>query len=98
MLKEYDDMKEEIKNLKTSTVHKRFKSDYKTVLSHCLKCRKNSESKDPRVANTNKAKPMLLSKSAVCDSKKSRFIKQQEASRLLSSLGLKEHFIKNSYI
>ena len=29
---------------------------------------------------------MLLSKFAVCDSKKSKFIKEQEASRLLSSL------------
>ena len=32
---------------------------------------------------------MLLSKCAVCDSKKSTFIKQQEASGLLSSLGIK---------
>ena len=31
---------------------------------------------------------MLLSKSAICDSKKSRFIKKQEASGILSSLGL----------
>ena len=31
---------------------------------------------------------MLLSKCAVCDSEKSKFIKQQEASRLLSSLGI----------
>ena len=32
---------------------------------------------------------MLSSKCAVCDSKKSKFIKEQEASGLLSSLGLK---------
>ena len=32
---------------------------------------------------------MLLSKCAVCDNKKSKFIKQQEASGLLSSLGIK---------
>ena len=32
---------------------------------------------------------MLLSKGAVCDSKKLRFIKEQEASGLLSSLGIK---------
>ena len=31
---------------------------------------------------------MLLSKCAVCDSIKLRFIKEQEASRLLSNLGL----------
>ena len=29
---------------------------------------------------------MILSKGAVCDSKKSRFIKEQEASQLLSNL------------
>ena len=32
---------------------------------------------------------MLLSKRVVCDSKKSEFIKEQEASGLLSSLGIK---------
>ena len=32
---------------------------------------------------------MLLSKCTVCDSKKSKFNKQQEASVLLSSLGMK---------
>ena len=32
---------------------------------------------------------MVLSKCAVSDSKKSRFIKEQEANRLLSSLGIK---------
>ena len=32
---------------------------------------------------------MLLSKCTVCDSKNSKFIKQQEASGLLSSLGIK---------
>ena len=32
---------------------------------------------------------MLLSECAVCDSKKSKFVKQHEASELLSSLGIK---------
>ena len=32
---------------------------------------------------------MILSKSAECDSKKSKFIKEQEANGLLSSLGIK---------
>ena len=32
---------------------------------------------------------MLLLKCEACDSKKSKFIKDQEASRLLSSLGIK---------
>ena len=37
---------------------------------------------------------MLLSKCAVCDSKKSKFIKQQETSRLLRSLGIQTHLSK----
>ena len=32
---------------------------------------------------------MILSKCAICDSKKSRFIKNQEAKELLSNLGIK---------
>ena len=32
---------------------------------------------------------MILSKSAICGTKKSRFIKKQEASEILSDLGLK---------
>ena len=50
------------------------------MLLYCLKCSKNTESKNPKVASTI----MLLSKCAVCDSKKSKFIKQQEASGLNS--------------
>ena len=32
---------------------------------------------------------MILSKCAICGSKKSKFIKKQEAKRILSSLGIK---------
>ena len=32
---------------------------------------------------------MVLSKCAICDSKKSKFVKEQEASGLLSNLGIK---------
>ena len=42
------------------------------MLSYCLKCKKNTESVNPRVSAT-----------------KSKFIKNQEAKGLLSSLGLK---------
>ena len=37
---------------------------------------------------------MFLLKRAVCGSKKSKFIKEQEASGLLSSLGIKTPLIK----
>ena len=43
-------------------------------------CRKNTESKNVKVGKTNKEKVTILSKSGVCDSKKSRLIKEQEAS------------------
>ena len=38
---------------------------------------------------------MLLSKCALCDSKKSKFIKEQEAKGLLSTLGIKTTLNKN---
>ena len=41
---------------------------------------------------------MLLSKCAVCDSKQSKFIKEQKASRLLSSLGIKTPLSKISEV
>ena len=55
------------------------------MLSYCLKCRKNAESRNSKVARTKNGRIMLLLKSAMCDSKKPKFIKQQEASGLLSS-------------
>ena len=54
-----------------------------------MKCRKNTESKNPKAAKTKNGRIMLLSKCTVSDSKKSKFIKEQEASGLLSSLGIK---------
>ena len=48
------------------------------MLSYCLKCRKNTESKNPKAVRTKSGNIILLSNSAVCRSKKSKFIKQQE--------------------
>ena len=57
--------------------------------SYCLKCRKDTENINPRVSNTSNGKTMILSKCAICGSKKSRFIKNQEAKGLLSNLGIR---------
>ena len=57
--------------------------------SYCLKCRKNTENINPRVPKTSNGKTMLLLKCAICDSKKSRFIKNQDAKRLLNNLGIR---------
>ena len=59
------------------------------MLLYCLKCRRNKKNKNPKVAWTKNGRIMLLSKCPVCDSKKSKFIKQQEANGLLSSLRIK---------
>ena len=44
---------------------------------------------DPEVSSTSNGRVMILSKCAICGSKKSRFIKNQEAKGLLSNLGIK---------
>ena len=64
------------------------------MLSYCLKCRKNTERKNPKFVKTKNGRIMLLSKCAECDNKKLKFIKEQEAGRLLSSLGIKTPFSK----
>ena len=59
------------------------------MLSYCLICRKDAESRNPKVGRTKNGRIMLLSKCVVCNSKKSKFIKQQKASGLLRGLGIK---------
>ena len=57
--------------------------------SYYLKCKKKTKNIDPKVWRTSNGKAMILSKCAICGSKKSRFIKNQEAKGLLSNLGIK---------
>ena len=57
--------------------------------SYCLKCRKYSENINPRVSKTSNGRAMLLSKCSMCKSKKSRFIKDQEAKGLLNNLDVR---------
>ena len=54
--------------------------------SYCLKCRKDTENIDPKVSASSRGRVMMC---AICGSKKSRFIKNQEAKGLLSKLGIK---------
>ena len=61
---------------------------YITYITYSLKCKKIN-SKSPKIAQINKENLIILSKSAVCDVKKPRYIKEQEANGLLSSLGIK---------
>ena len=59
------------------------------MLSYCLKYKRNTESIHPKVSQTINGKAIILSTCAICGSKKSKFIKQQEAKGLLSNLGLR---------
>ena len=57
--------------------------------SYCLKGKKNTENINPKISSTSNGRAMILSNCAICGSKKSGFIKNQEAKRLLSKLGIK---------
>ena len=57
--------------------------------SYCLKCRKYTKNIKPQVSSTSNGKIMIISKYAICNSRKSKFIKKQEAKSLLSKLGIK---------
>ena len=46
------------------------------MLSYCLKCKKNTESINPKVSKITNGKAMILSTCAICGSKKSKFIKE----------------------
>ena len=62
--------------------------------SYCLKCKKHTKNINPQVSSTSNGKLMILSKCAICGSKKSKFIKKQEAKGMLSSLGIKTSLSK----
>ena len=59
------------------------------MLSYCFKCRRNTKGINPKVSKTTNGKAIILSTCAICGSKKSKFIKEQEAKGLLSNLGLR---------
>ena len=57
--------------------------------SYCLKCRKGTENINSKLSKTSNGRIMILSKCTICGSKKSRFVKNQEAKGLLSNLGIR---------
>ena len=56
------------------------------MTSYCLKYIKNTKSQNPIVVKTKNGRIMLLSKCATCNSKISKFIKEQQAKGLFSNL------------
>ena len=54
-----------------------------------FKVQENTESIDPKVSATSNGKTMILSKCAICGSKKGKFIKKQKPKGLLSNTGIR---------
>ena len=57
--------------------------------SYCLNCKKYTKNINSQVSSTSNGKLMILSKYAICNGKKSKFINRKEAKGLLSKLGIK---------
>ena len=57
--------------------------------TYCLKCKRNTKNVNSKIWSNSNGKAMILSKCAICSSKKSRYIKNQEAKGLLSNLRIR---------
>ena len=60
-----------------------YTSHYKTC------CKRNTKNIDSKILETKNGRLMLSLKCAICGSKKSRFMKEQEAKEFLSNISLK---------
>ena len=57
--------------------------------TYCLKCKKKTSNRDPKMVKTKNNILLMQSKCSICKTKKSRFVKEQYAKGLLSNLGIK---------
>ena len=57
--------------------------------TYCVKRKKDTEKIDPKTFRTKDNRLIMQSKCYVCEIKKSRFVKGQEAKGLLSNLGIR---------
>ena len=62
--------------------------------TYCVKCRRDAENIDPKMIRTKNNRLIMQSKCSICGIKKSRFVKEEEAKVLLSSLGIKSPLSK----
>ena len=54
-------------------------------ITYCLSCKKDTKNIDPKVVKTKTNKQVIISRSSICNNKKSTFISQ--GSGLFDSLG-----------
>ena len=57
--------------------------------TYCLVCRKYTKNNNPKIVRNRQNRLMTQSNCATCDTKKSRYIKEQQAMGLLRNLGIK---------
>ena len=57
--------------------------------TYCLVCKKYTKNNNPEIVTNRQNRSMIQSNCATCGSKKSRFIKEQQAMGILSNLGIK---------
>ena len=57
--------------------------------TYCLVCRKYAKNINLKIVRNRQSRSMIQSNCAICGSKKSRFIKEQQAMGILSNLGIK---------
>ena len=57
--------------------------------TYCAKCKNIAENIDPKMVRAKNNRLIIQWKCSVCEIKKSRFVKEQEAKGLLRNLGIK---------
>ena len=57
--------------------------------TYCLGCKKYTKTINPKIVRNRQNRSMIQSNCAICGSKKSRFIKEQQAMGILSNIGIK---------
>ena len=77
--------------LKSTICNQLIKNKMKT---YWVKYRKDRENTDPKIVRTKNNRLVMQSNCSVCGIKKSKFVKEQEAKRLLSNLGIKTSLSK----
>ena len=57
--------------------------------TYCVSCRKNTENIDAKVIKIKNGRLQMRSQCFICGNKASRFVKEQKAKGILSSLGIR---------
>ena len=57
--------------------------------TYCSSCRKYTKNINPRIVRNKHNRSTIQSNCTICNSKKSRFVKEHQANGFLSNLGIK---------